>query len=444
MGVQTYRLWSRRPRDGQLSLGLSCDQEGLCLASYWRLVTAALDREGRRFYRAQPVGEINTALSAGYGVAVSAAPLYPAITRIADYMTRGEWTLATLAAVHLGLPELPDQAAAHRLLKVTTTAWDPAKHPRWPAQSTEGHGGQFRPADDGSDGSLLVPVASRTSSQVSGGGRANLKPGRYRVDLEALIEAIANARPEDVPALRRAIDEKFLRVGDFDGATKLQGMLTQASELPPDSRQRQNILDLMSAYARGNPEEVARFKMRLFELGGAIIRGATDVPVIAPPILPPDAPTDSKTLYDLGRGISDALRSARDRGDAEAFAQIAEAAGKETYLSREYPRIIADLDPPKSYEELKAAVTDESRLGYEDHHIVGQGKYNSDVDKSLIEGEGNIVRIPMYKHFEINAYYQQPNEMTGGIPPRDFYANKPFAEQLEFGKYVLRLFGVMK
>jgi hypothetical protein len=53
MGVQIHRLWPRRPRDGQLSLGLSCDDEGLCLASYYRLVTAALDREGHRFYRAR-------------------------------------------------------------------------------------------------------------------------------------------------------------------------------------------------------------------------------------------------------------------------------------------------------------------------------------------------------------------------------------------------------
>ena len=168
MGVQIHRLWPRRPRDGQLSLGLSCDEEGLCLASYHRLVTPALDREGRKLYRAQSLGEINAALSAGYGVSVNAASLYPAIKRIAEYMTRGEWTLATPAAVHLGLPELPDQAAAHRLLKTTTTVWDSAKHPRWPARSIQGHGGQFRPAD-GADGSLLVPVASHRLSN----GRAN-------------------------------------------------------------------------------------------------------------------------------------------------------------------------------------------------------------------------------------------------------------------------------
>ncbi len=209
MGVQTYRLWPRRPSDGLLSLGLSCDEEGLCLASYHRLVAAALDREGRRFYRAQALSEINAALSAGYGVAVNAVPLYPAITRIAEYMTRGEWTLATLAAVHLGLPELPDQAAAHRLLKTTTTVWDSAKHPRWPAQSTEGHGGQFRPADGG-DGSLLVPRCDLDDRQKSTRSRTRKSEARrisHRPCFAARTdcECSARGRSRFTPSHRREI-----------------------------------------------------------------------------------------------------------------------------------------------------------------------------------------------------------------------------------------------
>jgi hypothetical protein len=32
MSVQLFRLWPRRPLDGSLPLGLSCDDEGLLLA----------------------------------------------------------------------------------------------------------------------------------------------------------------------------------------------------------------------------------------------------------------------------------------------------------------------------------------------------------------------------------------------------------------------------
>ncbi len=448
MGVQIRRLWPRRPRDGQLSLGLSCDEEGLCLASYHRLVTAALDREGRRFYRAQPLAEINVALSAGYGVTVNAAPLYPAITRIAEYMTRGEWTLATLAAVHLRLPELPDQTAAHRLLKTTTTVWDPAKHPRWPAQSTEGHGGEFRPADGG-DGSLLVPVATWTTGRRREPvpGRANLKPGVYREDLASLVERIANARPEDVPDLRRAIDEKFLKVGDVYGAEELQGMLTRASELPPGHPMRQNILDSISAFARGNPESIAQFEQAYMRvLGGIAGRAEGSIPVtpIVPPTFLDQAPPDSRSIYRKGREVADALGEAMEQGDPEAFRDIAEAARDASYLSREYPKIMSDLDPPKSYEELMAASDEPTRLGYHDHHIVEQGAQNSDIDKSLIESDQNIVRVPEYKHIDINAYYQTPNDGLGGKTPREYLKGKSFEDRLEFGKDVLRKFGIMK
>jgi len=250
------------------------------------------------------------------------------------------------------------------------------------------------------------------------------------------------------PCVGRSI-KKFLGVGDADGAMTLQGMLTRASELPPDHPMRQEILDSISAYARGNPEEVARFKQGLFDIVGSIVGrslAGPDAPPLplTPPNFPKEAPSDSKSLYELGRETSDALRTAKERRDANDFRAIGDDASKATYLSREYPKIIADFDPPKSYEELKAAASEPTRLGYQNHHIVGQGDYNSDIDEALIQSEDNIVRIPEYKHIEINAYYQRPSPLTGGIPPRDFYANKPFAEQLVFGKDVLMRFGVMK
>src|SRR5258708_36283472 len=102
------------------------------------------------------------------------------------------------------------------------------------------------------------------------------------------------------------------------------------------------------------------------------------------------------------------------------------------------------MDSPKSYEELKAVSDEPTRAGYQNHHIVGQGDYNSDIDESLIESDDNIVRIPEYKHIEINAYYQRPDPNLDGMAPRDYLKGKSFEEQLEFGKKVLRDFGVMQ
>jgi hypothetical protein len=164
MSVQFFRLWPRRPPDGSLPLGLSCDNEGLLLAGNCRLIEAWLDRDGHVFYRARSISELNALLTAAYGEAIDAAAIYPAVQHIAKLMTERNWSRATLAALHLHLPELADTAAAARVLEAdallkVTGSFDPDKHPRWPKGSQEEHGGEFRP----NDGNLLMPVADPTS-----------------------------------------------------------------------------------------------------------------------------------------------------------------------------------------------------------------------------------------------------------------------------------------
>jgi len=160
MNLQVYRLWPRRPPDGSLPLGLSCDDEGLLLAGNCRLIQACLNRDGHLFYRARPASEFNALLTAAYGEPVDATPLYSAVEHIANLMTERNWSRARLAALHLRLPELTDTSAAARVLKVdallkVTASFDPDKHPRWPMGSQDGHGGEFR----SSDGAFLVPVS---------------------------------------------------------------------------------------------------------------------------------------------------------------------------------------------------------------------------------------------------------------------------------------------
>jgi len=154
MRIDVHRLWPRRPRDGSLPLGLSCDSEGLLLAGNCRLIAAALTPDGQVFFRARPAPEINAVLSAGYGTAVDISDGYPRIERLAGYMSRGEWFRAALAALNLRFPELPDQAAARRILeadRLLKLAWNSDLHPRWPAHSEEGRGGRFAPAGDTSE-----------------------------------------------------------------------------------------------------------------------------------------------------------------------------------------------------------------------------------------------------------------------------------------------------
>src|ERR1700674_1991860 len=145
MSVQFFRLWPRRPPDGSLPLGLSCDDEGLLLAGNCRLIEACLDRDGHLFYRARAASELSALLTVAYGEPIDATAICPAVDQIAKLMTERNWSRAKLAALHLRLPELADTAAAERVLRAdallkVTASFDPDKHPRWPKGSQEGHG----------------------------------------------------------------------------------------------------------------------------------------------------------------------------------------------------------------------------------------------------------------------------------------------------------------
>ncbi|HUN45611.1 MAG TPA: hypothetical protein VMU85_03780 [Stellaceae bacterium] len=269
MQVRVHRLWPRRMADGSLPLGLSADEEGLCLAGRCRLVGAAVDRQGRKFYRARAAGEIGALLSAGYGVLVSGARLGRPLGQIAGHMTRGAWSHASIAAVQLGLPDLRDQQAAMQVLAADELLkWNPALHPRWPAGVRAG--GRFQPASGGGGG-LLTPVSDVTPDPR----HVTLPDGDYRPDLKDLVERIANAGPEDEAALRQEINEKYADVGDSGGATALHAALSAAVDLGSDLQARQEILEWAAHYARGNPEDMGAVQAMLGEaaLGALGVRG---------------------------------------------------------------------------------------------------------------------------------------------------------------------------
>jgi hypothetical protein len=399
MNVQVFRLWPRRPRDGSLPLGLSCDDEGLLLAGNCRLVAACLDRDGRKFYRARPVEELNTVLSAGYGQPVDASPLYAAVEHIARHMTERNWTHATIAALHLRLPELADAEAASRVLKadalikaVNPGTFDPAKHPRWPAGSLEGHGGEFSPRDGGD---LLVPV------QWQG----------------ALARAVLRILGRMAPEAER-IPPPRIPFGPKPPETPE----TPPSEVKPGIGHNQPPEPI-----EGNPPGTPR-------------------PTI--PELPAEPSFPASEITRFGRRVAEALAGAVAIGDFALAQGIAEAADKVGWLAKEYPNIISFLDPARTYEELNKAAQQKGRHdGFEDHHIVGQGPYNDYLDQSKVQGDDNIVRIPEYRHRMVNSYYDRPNPdmpELGGLTPRQYLQGKSFEEQFEFGKAVLRKFGVMK
>ncbi len=107
-------------------------------------------------------------------------------------------------------------------------------------------------------------------------------------------------------------------------------------------------------------------------------------------------------------------------------------------------RIIAYLDEPKSLDELQRAAND-PQPGYDIHHIAEQTPARLDgFPQERIQGWRNKVRIPTYRHWEINRWFETPNEEYGGLTPRQYLRGKSWEERYRVGLKALRLHGVLK
>jgi hypothetical protein len=114
------------------------------------------------------------------------------------------------------------------------------------------------------------------------------------------------------------------------------------------------------------------------------------------------------------------------------------------WLSELEPSIEAYLDPPKALEELQRAVS-YPRQGSDIHHIVEKTFAEEDgFPKWMIHSPENLVRIPRFKHWEINSWYMTRNEDYEGLPPREYLRGKSWDVRLSVGLKALIKHGVLK
>jgi hypothetical protein len=172
-----------------------------------------------------------------------------------------------------------------------------------------------------------------------------------------------------------------------------------------------------------------------------------------PPDIPSKEPPTARERNTVFRHAAEWLARAMALGLSETsdrvrnFLDVLHAtAWAATYL----PLILSHLDPPKSLEELQNAV-DEPRPGYEIHHIVEEqatsrnAQGNSRVfSEEQLQGHDNLVRIPYWKHRQINDWYSTLNRNFGQQTPREYLRGKSWDEHYELGLDALRQFGVLK
>jgi len=142
-----------------LGAGVSCNQNGLFVGET-ALLDERRDHLGRPEWRARSLADLNRDLSKRYGLPIDFSAKMPAVGAIARSLGRRDVVRAQIAALLLQIPDPPKlskadptsgelTALAHQLREsgLLKADWDPAKHPRWPAESPDSVGGQFAPSD---------------------------------------------------------------------------------------------------------------------------------------------------------------------------------------------------------------------------------------------------------------------------------------------------------
>ena len=188
----------------------------------------------------------------------------------------------------------------------------------------------------------------------------------------------------------------------------------------------------MVGNGRAGETEAAR---RIFQTRG----GGRELgpPIKDPSDIRPKRPDSAQERNRIAQAIS---RNATPT--AFYFSVVATAAHH--WLHEKYWEIKADQDPPRTLDELQDAVSQPDKRGYDDHHIILRSARGPDITESRIEGLDNIVRIPRYRHWQINRWYETPNDLYGGLRPREYLQGRSWDEQRRVGIDMLRKFGVLQ
>lgn len=148
--------------------GVFCDDDGLLVGGV-PLLERTHNSGGPEQWRPRLVFDLNHDLSKRYGLPIEISSKMGSLAAIARALDRGDLVHALIAAPHLQLPDPPDLAkSAPTVSEVIDLArnlkasgllkadWDPTEHPRWPAGSPGGIGGEFAPSGSANTNSPLV------------------------------------------------------------------------------------------------------------------------------------------------------------------------------------------------------------------------------------------------------------------------------------------------
>ncbi len=110
------------------------------------------------------------------------------------------------------------------------------------------------------------------------------------------------------------------------------------------------------------------------------------------------------------------------------------------------PQLRSYLDEPRTLEDLQARAQRPREAGYDDHHIIEQAAGRREkFEYNVTYGPQNVVRIPRWRHWMLNSWYETENEDYGGMAPREFLeGNGVPRDHIDVGLDGLRYVGVLR
>jgi hypothetical protein len=161
--------------------GVSCDADGAFIGTVPLL--KRLRRNGKDAWRLRDCEQLSEQISEHYGLPIDMSSKKGGLKVIASALNQGDVARAQIATVLLGIPDPPQlsKRACTRDGMITLIRdlhwsgllkWDPDEHPRWPAGSSDGRGGEFAPKGEGDepDGSSLSQSGRMAQTKPSRDG----------------------------------------------------------------------------------------------------------------------------------------------------------------------------------------------------------------------------------------------------------------------------------
>ena len=251
-----HQMW-RLSESGDDNLGPAITPEGLTLGR-----TKLVERRDEQFV-VRGRDEIALLLGKAYKAEISVDGLMSGLAVVASALNANDPCLACIAAVHLKLPDLQDEnargdlEAADALIKYGD--WNPELHPR---TGTPPNPGWFAPTGGASESSGVQvaqnddPNRRSDTSPALPDHRVKLPPGDYIDELHDFLEWLANAKPEDEPAIRAEIRRYYYSVGDTFGGDTLNRTFSDILEAGDNKKWRQQLLNDIASYAKTDPSEM--------------------------------------------------------------------------------------------------------------------------------------------------------------------------------------------